>query len=216
MKAENSLRKRSSCGDVEEQSLLSPPSDETQVPVSLNKSAAQWNISLKRKLSYLMHDESRHLMTSSILFFLLSLIILSLSVKSSSGTNRKTELSPTQTWNYPDRIFGLAHIAKTAGTNLNGNLSMHYERICGNKGYSLDAIGANERFIQSNQTSVDKVKDSYTRLERNYNRGISCQKSGFMIVIGSAMNSNGHSGWKSLQMEPMALRLKSMFLVAVP
>ena len=42
-------------------------------------------------------------------------------------------------------LFEHLHIAKTAGTTLNGNLSLHFERVCGHKGYSYDAYQANER-----------------------------------------------------------------------
>jgi hypothetical protein len=40
-------------------------------------------------------------------------------------------------------------MAKTMGTTINGNLSMHYERICGHKGYSYDAYNTNE-MVRSN------------------------------------------------------------------
>ena len=36
-------------------------------------------------------------------------------------------------------VIGHVHMAKTSGTTLNGNLSMHFERVCGHKGYSYDA-----------------------------------------------------------------------------
>ena len=41
--------------------------------------------------------------------------------------------------------FGHIHMAKTAGTNLNGRFAAKYERICGHKGYSYDAFQAYER-----------------------------------------------------------------------
>ena len=49
----------------------------------------------------------------------------------------------------PNVIYGHVHMAKTMGTTINGNLSMHYERICGHKGYSYDAYNANE-IVRSN------------------------------------------------------------------
>ena len=42
-------------------------------------------------------------------------------------------------------LFGHVHIAKTSGTSLNGNMSLHFERVCGNKGYSYNAYQSNPR-----------------------------------------------------------------------
>ena len=33
-----------------------------------------------------------------------------------------------------DKIIGHLHVAKTAGTEINGELAAHYERVCGHKG----------------------------------------------------------------------------------
>ncbi len=33
-----------------------------------------------------------------------------------------------------DKIIGHLHMAKTAGTEINGELAAHYERVCGHKG----------------------------------------------------------------------------------
>ena len=49
-------------------------------------------------------------------------------------------------------VYGYVHIAKVAGTNLNGALSMRFERVCGNKGYSYDAFQHNERVRRINDT----------------------------------------------------------------
>ncbi|CAB9530705.1 expressed unknown protein [Seminavis robusta] len=43
-------------------------------------------------------------------------------------------------WTRPNTIYGLIHVAKTAGTEINKMLSNKYERVCGNKGYSYDAV----------------------------------------------------------------------------
>jgi len=66
-------------------------------------------------------------------------------------------------------IFGLLHMFKTAGTEINGELAMHYERVCGNKGYSYDAYQANRRTEEArtkeNCTAVQGcVRDSMTKL----------------------------------------------------
>jgi len=41
-------------------------------------------------------------------------------------------------------LFGHVHMAKTAGTSLNGIMANKFERVCGHKGYSYDAIQDNE------------------------------------------------------------------------
>lgn len=78
--------------------------------------------------------------------------------------------SPQQHTQHPDVIYGHAHIAKTAGTTLNGNLSMHYERICGHKGYSYDAYSTNERAKRNNH-SLEYSGDSHSKLVKQSNRG---------------------------------------------
>ena len=65
-------------------------------------------------------------------------------------------------------VYGHVHIAKTAGTSLNGELAMKYERVCGHKGYSFDAWNANIRNagrLEYNATDV------YGKLYHTYNRG---------------------------------------------
>jgi len=44
-----------------------------------------------------------------------------------------------------DVVYGLLHMAKTAGTTINGELAMHYEKVCGNKGFSHDYYQLNVR-----------------------------------------------------------------------
>lgn len=41
------------------------------------------------------------------------------------------------------KIFGHVHVAKTAGTSINGILANKFERVCGHKGYSYDAFADN-------------------------------------------------------------------------
>ena len=47
-------------------------------------------------------------------------------------------------WIRPDKVYGYVHVAKTAGTQLNGLLASKYERVCGNKGYSYDFKAHND------------------------------------------------------------------------
>jgi hypothetical protein len=56
--------------------------------------------------------------------------------------NRRTKII----WrNHTDKVYGLVHMAKTAGTEINGELAVRYERVCGNKGYSYDSYAFNDR-----------------------------------------------------------------------
>ncbi len=52
---------------------------------------------------------------------------------------RQTKKLDEVPYRHEDVIFGHIHMARTAGSSLNWNLSNHFERVCGNKGYSYDA-----------------------------------------------------------------------------
>ena len=64
---------------------------------------------------------------------------------------------------YPSQIFGHVHMAKTAGTSINAVLSLNFERVCGNKGYSYDALLTNERLKPLKGEQVPAIKDSINR-----------------------------------------------------
>ena len=66
----------------------------------------------------------------------------------------------------PDVLYGHVHIAKTAGTTVNGELAMHYERVCGHKGYSYDAFQTNELLKKGSPNILYNNADS-----KSYNRG---------------------------------------------
>jgi hypothetical protein len=71
-----------------------------------------------------------------------------------------------------DVVYGHVHVAKTAGTDINGELALHFERVCGHKGYSYDAYQFNERVNASGNSSVYAPKDVISQLCKNdYNRG---------------------------------------------
>ena len=55
-------------------------------------------------------------------------------------------LTPT---GHSNTIYGLVHMAKTAGTEINGELALNYERVCGNKGHSYN-------FAKINQINLEK------------------------------------------------------------
>eukprot|EP01083_Nonionella_stella_P224429 798880_1 len=70
----------------------------------------------------------------------------------------------------PAVVYGHVHIGKTAGTSLNGNLSLQFERICGHKGYSYDAFQFQQRSkSEANwMHSKDLISEVY---DGGFNRG---------------------------------------------
>mmetsp|Transcript_38637 Transcript_38637/g.56796 ORF Transcript_38637/g.56796 Transcript_38637/m.56796 type:complete len:354 (-) Transcript_38637:1177-2238(-) len=62
-------------------------------------------------------------------------------------------------------LIGHVHIAKTGGTTLNANLSLHFERVCGHKGYSYDSFQVNARFQRQSTKPdiVSKVRQGWLR-----------------------------------------------------
>ncbi|CAB9509777.1 expressed unknown protein [Seminavis robusta] len=58
-------------------------------------------------------------------------------------------------WIRPDVVYGLIHIPKVVGTEINGLLAAQYERVCGNKGYSFDAAQSN-RHVGNTNLFLDK------------------------------------------------------------
>jgi hypothetical protein len=85
---------------------------------------------------------------SLVIFFMANFTIRDASITSSTPKPSSLAHKPS-----PNAIYGHIHMAKTGGTSINGNLSMHYERICGHKGYSYDAIETNERY-RKNETHL--------------------------------------------------------------
>jgi hypothetical protein len=78
---------------------------------------------------------------------------------------------------FPPVIFGHIHIAKTAGTEINGVLAQRFERVCGVKGYSYDAISFNQRAekdmngTNGNWRQTLKTPDLISKTYKDYNRG---------------------------------------------
>lgn len=76
-----------------------------------------------------------------------------------------------------EKIIGHVHMAKTAGTEINGELAVHFERVCGHKGYTYDFVKFNQNTqeIQLKRGCDDLetcVKpDLVSRSKRGYNRG---------------------------------------------
>ncbi len=89
------------------------------------------------------------LFTASVIFFCISRISGAPSSSRLESSLRKNLTLAVDGYHSPSVIYGHVHMAKTMGTTINGNLSMHYERICGHKGYSYDAYNTNE-MVRSN------------------------------------------------------------------
>jgi len=66
----------------------------------------------------------------------------------------------------PSVVFGHVHMPKTAGTTLNGNLSLHFERVCGHKGYSYDAYQVNKRSKKKSGNQGDSIGNSFDGYSR--------------------------------------------------
>ncbi|CAB9498825.1 expressed unknown protein [Seminavis robusta] len=97
-------------------------------------------------------------------------------IKTTTSNLRNTNGRTTSTTS-TTIVYGHVHMAKTGGTNLNGMLATRYERVCGHKGYSYDAIAHNQR-TREWQASTEKygdglytLHDSITQIKPNYNRG---------------------------------------------
>ena len=56
---------------------------------------------------------------------------------------------------HPTKLYGHVHMAKTAGTSLNGIMANTFERVCGHKGYSYDAFNDNVRAAKIVATGGD-------------------------------------------------------------
>mmetsp|Transcript_29636 Transcript_29636/g.71311 ORF Transcript_29636/g.71311 Transcript_29636/m.71311 type:complete len:311 (-) Transcript_29636:807-1739(-) len=68
-----------------------------------------------------------------------------LTVTTENETRTDASIGVLLGWKRPPQVFAHVHIAKTAGTSINGRLAGKYERICGHKGYSYDYYQYNER-----------------------------------------------------------------------
>ncbi|KAL7465532.1 hypothetical protein ACHAXS_005848 [Conticribra weissflogii] len=88
------------------------------------------------------------------------------------------ELKDCQGWVRPKAIFGHVHMAKTAGTEINGLLASKYERVCGHKGYSYDFRNLNRRrkeYSSEHDGDTDILKtgfhDLIAKVREDFNRG---------------------------------------------
>ncbi|KAL7559642.1 hypothetical protein ACA910_006240 [Epithemia clementina (nom. ined.)] len=110
-------------------------------------------------------------------------------IRGRNGTNHATTSTTTEDKDNERLIYAHVHMAKTAGSTINGYLAAQYERVCGNKGYSYDFYQYNQRVhdqIHSNETGsgldlqVEKLGDTNDTIRRAFgdiwNRGRVPQK----------------------------------------
>ncbi|KAG7370200.1 hypothetical protein IV203_027946 [Nitzschia inconspicua] len=90
------------------------------------------------------------------------IVKLSTNLMIPSGSVAKNASVVTYWPKHKDKIYGLVHMAKTAGTEINGELAARFERICGNKGYSYDAYQVNKRHAEWKQNHPDKMLTVYS------------------------------------------------------
>jgi len=74
--------------------------------------------------------------------------------------------------------YGFLHMQKTGGTTINGFLATHYERVCGNKGYSYSYHSNNKRQRRNQKKVTNRI---LTRTESVHNHGHFLQHSMKMI-----------------------------------
>jgi len=77
-------------------------------------------------------------------------------------------------WTFNPVVYGLLLMTKTGSSDINGQLSMHFERVCGAKGYSYDAYNANERYKKGiknlKEGEIYDAGDIYSKIDKQYNR----------------------------------------------
>jgi len=92
--------------------------------------------------------------------------------------HRNLMMTPNGGWTFNPVVYGLLHILESGSAEINGHLSMKYERVCGAKGYSYDAYNANERFKTKalalrkgrKHAQVLTTGDIYSKIDKSYNR----------------------------------------------
>lgn len=127
-------------------------------------------------------------------------------VSSADGTSERSHRLPTT-------VYGHVHIARTGGSFVNRMLSQKYQRVCGNKGYSLPEL----------TDKVNEVKQARRARKRNHkNAMIPKTKS---KGLGQVMEEIGfqdcdymshETGWKFWQMIRGKVKVGSPIELHVP
>jgi len=118
---------------------------------------------------------------NAFLVLVLSIVLLLSSYRTPLATVLLADKNTTSTqedgwWKRPNVVYGLVHMAKTAGTEINGELANHFERVCGNKGYSYDALETNKRtknfpLKPGQHITTANLSDAVSKLYPYNNRG---------------------------------------------
>lgn len=82
--------------------------------------------------------------------------------------NKGVPTNKVSTFSLNYKVFGHVHMAKTAGTEINGELASHFERVCGHKGYSYDAYAFSKH---NNSDTNGGYHDLISSRWKTYNRG---------------------------------------------
>jgi len=98
----------------------------------------------------------------SFLYFASGLIAWKQSWKQASQPHRTSSFLKEQATKTPV-LYGHVHVAKTGGTTLNRKMALHFEHVCGHKGYSYDAFRADVRYHAKNRGPDPDHYDLYSR-----------------------------------------------------
>jgi hypothetical protein len=98
------------------------------------------------------------------------LLVAQVTALASNLTHATSRQTGTRPYYQTHVVFGHMHVPKTGGTTLNGNLSVLYERVCGTRGNSYDALQVNERFRHRSGEVNLHLNDTISRLFPNFNR----------------------------------------------
>jgi hypothetical protein len=143
----NRTKVREPCFIVSGEGSLSLNHVEAEKLIHLHEDPKQVIASLRKGRGLSLYPRSRFLTPNCMQAMLfLSFGLNSLLLMTITENSYISEDAPAKGYVRQNVIFGHLHIAKTAGSEINGALSNHFERICGNKGYSYDAFQTNVRF----------------------------------------------------------------------
>ena len=128
-------------------------------------------------------------------------------VSSADGTSERSHRLPTT-------VYGHVHIARTGGSFVNRMLSQKYQRVCGNKGYSLPEL----------THKVDEVKQAQRRARKRNHKNAMIPKTKSK-GLGQVMEEIGfqdcdymshETGWEFWQMLRGKVKVGSPIELHVP
>eukprot|EP00542_Grammatophora_oceanica_P009133 CAMPEP_0194044652 /NCGR_PEP_ID=MMETSP0009_2-20130614/16090_1 /TAXON_ID=210454 /ORGANISM="Grammatophora oceanica, Strain CCMP 410" /LENGTH=279 /DNA_ID=CAMNT_0038689229 /DNA_START=141 /DNA_END=980 /DNA_ORIENTATION=+ len=83
------------------------------------------------------------------------------------SNNSNKDRQPPQGFIHSDITYGHVHMAKTAGTEINGMLASRFERVCGHKGNSYDLYQSQ---LRRQEKTAEERSDSIAKLYPKYHR----------------------------------------------